>query len=398
MALTLCVIKTSSINPSKIDSKAISELFSVEEDFIFSRLNSTIKSVNDCFESMRLNEVPLLIENLFLDLSRAYIQLVRDKSAVGSVDEKQVVAYTTYTVMLECFKMLSTVTPFISERMYLNFKSAFGIKEESINLSDWPVWNEKLIDEQLERNMLIADNIVQAALAAREKAQLGVRWPVKNIEVVTSDETVESAVESMEDLIKLQANVKEIHVHKKLPRMRETVSVDHGNVGKMFGALSTKILAKLSLVSASKLIESLSREGKVVVLLDSERVELAKDLFIVNQLVPDEFVVGEFKNGKVFLNKIMDSGLESEGFSRELMRRVQSLRKNAGLEKNNRIDLFVKMNAEMRSRLSQWKDKIAEKVGASSIAFEISLPSKAFKQKNVEKIKNEEFEVFFDVI
>ena len=80
------------------------------------------------------------------------------------------------------------------------------------------------------------------------------------------------------------------------------------------------------------------------------------------------------------------------------MRRVQSLRKNAGLEKNNRIDLFVKMNAEMRSRLSQWKDKIAEKVGASSIAFEISLPSKAFKQKNVEKIKNEEFEVFFDVI
>ncbi len=394
----LDLAKTSNINPSKLNSKSVEELFSVEEDYIFSRLHSTIKSVSNCFEEHKLNEVPLLIESLFLDLSRAYIQLIRDKAAVGSLEEKQVVAYAIYVVILECLKMLSTVTPFVCDKMYQNLKSAFDLSVESIHLFDWPQLNENLIDKILEGNIEIADNIVQGVLACREKAQLSVRWPMKNVEIVTTNEAVELAVEAIGDLIKLQTNVKEIHVHKKLPRIKETVSIDHGKVGKMFGALSTKILAKLSLVSANKIIENLSKEGKISVLLDQQKIELSSEFFMINKLVPNEFVAGEFKSGEVYLNKVMDSALEAEGFGRELMRRIQALRKNAGLEKNNRIELYIKTSGEMRSRLSQWKDKIAEKVGASLIALEISEPTKEFKNSSVEKIKNEEFFVFFDIV
>lgn len=390
--------KNSQVNPSKLDAKSMHETFAVEEDYIFSRLHSSIKQVNECFESHKLNEVPLVIENLLLDLSRTYIQLVRDKSSVGSAEEKQVVAYVIYSVFLNSLKMFATVAPFVSEKMYQNLKSAFGLGVESIHLFDWPLCEEKLIDDLLERNVVVAQSVVQSVLACREKAQLSVRWPLKNIEVVTVDESVESAVEAMEDLIKLQGNVKEIHVHKKLPKMKETVSVDHGKVGQLFAGLSTKILAKLSLVSADKLIESLNKDGKVVVLLDSQKLELPKELFVINKLVPEGLIAGEFKGGQVYLNKVMDSALEAEGYGRELMRRIQSLRKTAGLEKQNRIELYVKLSAEMRSRLSQWKDKIAEKVGASSIALETSEPSKEFKQKSVEKIKTEEFVVMFDVI
>ena len=269
---------------------------------------------------------------------------------------------------------------------------------ESIHLFGWPVADKKFMNPSLEQNMVVAQRVVQAALAAREKAKLGVRWPVKNIEVVTSNADLESAVEAMEELIKVQANVKEVHLHQKLPRVNETVSIDHGKIGVLFGSASPKILAKLSMTPAKRLIEELTNEGKVVVLFDSQRIELSRDVFIVNRLVPPEFVEVEFKDGFVYLNKVIDAALEAEGFSRELMRRIQSLRKNAGLEKQQRIGLFVKLSAGMRSRLAEWKDKIAEKVGASSIAFETVEPQKQYSQKSVEKIKNEEFVVYFDIV
>lgn len=394
----LDLAKTTDLNPSKLDGAVVEKHFSVEEKYIFSRLHSTIQLVTQCFDEHRLNEIPVLIEELFLDLSRTYIQLVREKSAVGSVDEKQAVVFTIYAVFLETLKLFAVVVPFVAEKMYQNMKTTFGIQTESIHLFDWPVVDKKLINPSLEKNVVVYQRIVKSALACREKAQLGVRWPVKNIEVVTSDFAVEAAVEAMEELIKVQANVKEVHVHQKLPRIKETVSIDHGKIGVLFGSVSPKVLAKLSLTPVNKLVEELAKEGKITVLLDHQKIELDRDVFSVNRLIPPEFVEAEFKDGFVYLNKVMDAALETEGFSRELMRRIQSLRKNAGLEKQQRIDLFVRMSAGMRSRLGEWKDKIAEKVGASSIAFETVEPQKQYSQKSVEKIKNEEFSVWCAVL
>ncbi|MBI4140658.1 isoleucine--tRNA ligase [Candidatus Woesearchaeota archaeon] len=394
----LDLARTNNVNPAKLDVKIVEKHFSVEEKYILSRLHSAILHVTQCFDEHRLNEVPLLVEELFLDLSRTYIQLVREKSSIGSVEDKQAVLLVLYTVFLETLKLFAPVAPFIAEKMFQNLKSAFGLKEESIHLFGWPVADKKFMNPSLEQNMVVAQRVVQAVLAAREKAQLGVRWPVKNIEVVTSNADVESSVESMEELIKVQANVKEVHLHQKLPRVKETVSIDHGKIGVLFGSASPKILAKLSMTPANKLIDELTNDGKVVVLFDSQRIELSRDVFIVNRLVPPEFVEVEFKDGFVYLNKVMDAALEAEGFSRELMRRIQSLRKNAGLEKQQRIGLFVKLSAGMRSRLAEWKDKIAEKVGASSIAFETVEPQNQYSQKSVEKIKAEEFVVWFDVL
>ncbi|MBI4140539.1 isoleucine--tRNA ligase [Candidatus Woesearchaeota archaeon] len=392
----LDLARVNNINHAEI--KSVEKNFGVEEKYILSRLHSTIQLVTQCFDEHRLNEIPLLVEALFLDLSRTYIQLVREKSSVGSVEEKQSVVVTIYAVLLEVLKLFAPVAPFIVEKMYQNLKTAFSLETDSVHLLDWPVADKELINPSLEQDMVLAQRVVQAALACREKAQLGVRWPVKNIEVVTSDSGVEAAVEDMEELIKVQANVKEVHVHQKLPRIKETVSIDHGKIGALFGSASPKILAKLSLTPPNKLVEELAKEGRITVLLDNQKIELARDVFIVNRLIPPEFVESEFKDGFVYLNKVVDAGLEAEGFSRELMRRIQSLRKTAGLEKQHRIDLFVRMSAGIRSRLSGWKDKIAEKVGAFSVAFETVEPQKQYSHKSVEKIKNEEFVVWFIVV
>jgi len=121
-------------NPAKLDDTIMQDIFSLEEKYIISKLNSTIENVTDLFNNYQLNEVPLAVEGLFLELSRTYIQLVRDKAAIGEKNEKEVVLYTVYKVLMECIKLLAPVTPFITEAIYQNFRQEFNLKQESLHL------------------------------------------------------------------------------------------------------------------------------------------------------------------------------------------------------------------------------------------------------------------------
>ncbi|MBW2993998.1 isoleucine--tRNA ligase, partial [Candidatus Woesearchaeota archaeon] len=240
--LILNLSKELGVNPDtlKVDDK----LLAIEERFILSRLNTTIKTVTALFENYKIDQTITHIEKLFLDLSRVYIQLVREKSSIGTPEEKEVVLHTLYTVLFETMKMFNVIAPFISEKMYLDFKEAFELPEESINLLHWPDDEEEWIDEDIETNMNTAFTVIQAILCAREKAGLGVRWPVKSVEIVTKDENVKLAAETMDAIIMRQTNVKEINVHTELPVIKQTVKLNIAELGKSFGDMAPKIIAK----------------------------------------------------------------------------------------------------------------------------------------------------------
>ncbi|MBU2638431.1 MAG: isoleucine--tRNA ligase [Nanoarchaeota archaeon] len=199
--------KTASINPAKLKTPNLG----IEEKFILSRLHKTMQEVTELYEVYKLDEVPRKLESLFLELSRVYIQLTRDKINA----EPETVVYTIYTVLLETLKMLSTVAPFVSEKIYLNLKEAFGLKEESVTHYEWPSADAKLIDVKLEKQMELAQSVMQAVLSAREKAQIGVRWPLPAAYVSTEDKEVKEAAEALKEIIKNQVNVKDVIVAKK---------------------------------------------------------------------------------------------------------------------------------------------------------------------------------------
>ncbi|MBW2989452.1 isoleucine--tRNA ligase [Candidatus Woesearchaeota archaeon] len=386
------LVKSSKANPKKL--KINKKLCSTEEKYILSKLNSTIKKATELFESYSLNEIPWLIEEIYLELSRTYIQLTREKSSSGTDDEKELVIAVIYYVLFEVMKLASPIIPFVTEKMYLNMKDVFGLRGDSIHMHAWPKYLESEIDPKLEKNIAIVQSVIQSALAAREKIGLGIRWPLRELIITGKDKAMIEAVEQLEDLIKIQANVKEIRVQETLPGMRLAVRADFGKLGPDFGKLAPQIVAKIATESPQSILGHIEKEGKFVIPLDNEgtSVNVVKEHLIVERKVPDPYQESEFKGGFLYLNKEMDNELEAEGFAREVMRRVQSLRKKAGLEKKDRVDVFIRTNLN----LSDFEEQIIERVGAKTLTLSEGAPKARFKSSSTEKVKGKQFEIFLE--
>ena len=385
-------------NPAKFDLTMIKNMFSVEERFILSKLNNTIEKITKLFNDYKLDEVPVAVEELFLALSRTYIQLIRDKSSVGSEDDKKVVAYTLYKVIIECLKLFAPIAPFISEKIYQNLKQEFGFKEESIHLFSWPKADKKMIDGELEKNMSIVGDVIQGILFAREKIQQGLRWPLKEVLVVSKKEEIVKAVQELDEIIKMQTNVKEIHMQESLPGIKQTVKADYGKIGPEFQAKSAEIIAHISTHSPETVLKQIEEKGKYGFDIKGEKVAITKNHLIIERTVPSPYTEAEIKGGLVYINPEMDEELETEGYAREVMRRVQALRKKAGLEKQDKIILSISVNEDLVKGLSGWGEQIQLKCGASKIKISELKAARKHEFADKVKIRDYEFEISFDKV
>lgn len=369
----------------------------VEEKYILSKMHSAIKKATVKLDQYKLDEVPSLVEELFLELSRTYLQLTREKAALGTEEEKGLIFSTAYLVFMNILKLFAPIAPFITEKMYLNFREELGLGGESIHLMKWPKSDNALIDRVVEHNMAVAQSLVQATLAAREKIHLGVRWPLPELVVVTQDAQTAEAVERMKDIIKIQTNVKLIKVQKSMANIQLTVKPDFAKLGPDFGENSPKIVGKIAMESPQSILEHIEKEGKFVCKIDGKEFPLVKEHLIVNRHVPEPYQEGSFKGSFFYLNKEMTLELEAEGYARELTRRVQALRKKAGLRKTQRIDLYLKMDKSLSRMLAAQEPHIKEKVGAVPLRIGETTPEDNFEHHSEEKVKGKTFEIFFSL-
>jgi len=375
----------SNTNPK--DFKIRKDRFSTEEQYIFSKLNSTIRKSTKLFDDYKLNEPPLIVEDLFLKLSRRYIQLTRDKS---TGDDKKVVLYTVYIVLMESLKMFAPIAPLITEKIYQNLKKEFSF--------EWPKYDEKLINKELENEMDDIGDILQTIFSLREKIQLGVRWPLQEVVIVTKDKKTIKATQKLKEIIKNQANIKELEIQQSIPEIKLKIKADYSKLGPDFGKKAPQIIAKLTSESPETILTHIEKEGKYVVKLGKDKVNIVKEHIIVTREVPPPYVEGFFKNGFIYLNKDVDEELEAEGYTRELMRRVQELRKKSGLKKSDRISLFIKTDQEFKDTLNNFYSAIKGKVGAQTLKISDLKPSKKHKYESREKVRDKMFELFLDKV
>jgi isoleucyl-tRNA synthetase len=333
-----------------------------------------------------------------LELSRSYIQLTRDKASIGTERQKEIVAHTTYTVLMESLKLFAVVTPFITEKIYLNFKDAFKLKTESIHLHKWPTFDETLIDEQLERDFSISSKVIQATLHAREKAQVGVRWPLSHIRVATTNDDVQASLERSKEIILQQTNVKELLIEETFRDAKTTVKADFKQLGPDFGNKAPLIVAALAKESSQSILEKLEKDKKFVVEVNGEKCNVVKEHLIVQREVPDNYIEADFGVGQLYLSTESNEALEGEGYAREVMRRIQSLRKDNGLVKTDRISLFLKVDEELETMLQEWNRQIVDKVGAKIMKISTNNPAKTHIVSSKEKVKNHSFEIYFDKV
>ncbi len=386
------------VNPFKIDAKITENVFALEEKYIFSRLHFTIKSVTELFDQYRFDETIAPLEKLYLDLSRTYIQMVRDKAALGEDQDKEVVIYTIANVLLELLKMFNIIAPFIGEAIYLNMKEEFGLKEASISHYAWPKYDAKKIDSALEEEMDLSGEIIQAALNAREKVKLGLRWPIKELVVESSKREVISSVQKLKEIIEKQVNAKEVSTVPKLNGVEIKIVPDAGKIGRAYGSLSSEIFAQLTRDSPETILSHIAKENFYAFEVGGKEVKITKDMINIKRVIPELYQEAEFKSGMIYLNTERSEDLEAEGYSREVMRNVQQLRKNAGLEKLDSIVLHLKVSEELKSMLSQFKEEIEEKIGAEKIILDSQDSVKKHEYEGEFKVKQEKFKVWFSKV
>ncbi|MFH1440360.1 MAG: class I tRNA ligase family protein, partial [Candidatus Woesearchaeota archaeon] len=347
-------------NSNKLEIKKIEDIekssrfkLSIAERYILSKLNSTLKKVTDHFEKYELNEIPNRIEELFLELSRTYVQLVRDKASTGTKEDKEIVLATMFNVINETLKMLAPICPMVSEKIYLNLKSGFAndnlpsLKEESIHFTQWPKANEKLIDEKIELKIDTAKDIIQAILSARETAKLGVRWPLKKAIVATTDKEIKKAVKEMENIIKTQTNVKVITIKDSFEDVKVKIKPNYKTIGIKYAADVPVIITHMMNANESSIIKRLEEKGCYEFNLNKKDFKLLKEDLTVEKIVPEGILEGDCRKASIFIDITRTPELDGEGYAREIIRRVQALRKKAGLQKNDDIKLCVKISTEL---------------------------------------------------
>lgn len=391
--LLFTLAKENKLNPYKLP-KRVQKVLDLEEKYIISKLHSTLKIVTELLESYRLDEIIAPLEQLFLSISRTYVQSVREKSSIGEEEDKEKVVYTLGYVLLETLKMMNLIAPFISEAMYLNLKEEFKLKEKSLSHYVWPAYESSKIDGQLEMHLEAAQDIIQAALYAREKAKLGLRWPVQEVLVISTNPLVKELIVGLRSILTTQINTKNIVIVEKIPGVTMKVKPEYGKIGPAFGNLSPQIIAQLTTTSPETLAGNFERSGWYSLTVNGKEVTINREMVTIERTVPAPFVESEFSTGRVYLNTSRTLELDAEGYAREVMRNVQQLRKDAGLQKWDRIDLIIKASATMKPLMEKWRGNIGQKVGTDELQVVSEEPAQKYEHSQEFTVKKERFTVW----
>jgi len=370
--------KENSISPEEI--KSIEQIKAIEEKYILSNLNKTIKKITQNFENYEIDKISDGIIEFFLDLSRTYIKLIRDKSNQGTNKQKQDVANTIYTCLLNTIKIFNPVAPFICEKIYQDLKEINNNLIESIYFETWPKSKEEFISENLEKELKNMQEIIQVILALRDKSKIGVRWPLKEIIIDTKDNQIKETLDNFEELIKEQTNIKSIRLDKI--KLNFKVKPDYNKIGREFGQNTGDIL--VSIKGKEEEIAKVLEQDKNYEIKLNETFELTKNHFLIEKIANENYQIGEINQSIIALNTIQDEELLKEGFSREITRRIQQKRKEEGLNKNDLVNIKLKGSKKIIESVKLYLNNVKSKVGAIEIFLEESDTCE-------EKIKNEGF-------
>ena len=340
--------------------------------WIISQLNSLVKSVDESLSDYEPTRAGRMIEE-FVDnhLSNWYVRLNRKRFWGKEMDTDKLSAYQTlYTCLVTIAKLLAPFSPFYADRLYMDLTTATGQNEaDSVHLTRFPVADESLIDAELEARMgTTAQKITSMVLALRRKADLKVRQPLQCIMIPAIDSQQRARIESVADIILNEVNVKELRFAEGESLLVKKVKCNFRTMGKKYGKLMKGVAAALSQLPQPD-IARLETEGLLRILVEGQEVEIdAADVEIISEDIPGWLVANE-GNLTVALEVELNDSLVREGMARELVNRVQNLRKDGGLEITDRIRVTVSPVDDIMQAVEHFGDYVQTQVLADAITF-----------------------------
>jgi isoleucyl-tRNA synthetase len=317
----------------------------------------------------------LLLDFILEDVSRWYIRLVRRRVWIETEAKEKLAAYTVlYTVLKNCLLLLAPFIPFATEALYQRFvKPVEKDAPISVHLCDWPKPSKEFIDDKLEQQVVFARDIVSAITQARQstKPPIKIRQPLSKAIVVTDSQEVIETVKNLKDLIKDQANIKEItalHLSEEEKFRNVYVEPNFASLGPKFKQKTAKVAEIIKKLDGREVLKSINEKGFFEIMIDNETIKLTKDYVKFREEILEGYAVGEFPKGRVYLDVTVTRELKAEGLAREVIRRFQEMRKEANLEVEAKIEAFVKCpEYEQVELLKDRKELIMREVRAKKL-------------------------------
>ena len=338
--------------------------------WILSLLNTLVKNVDACYNDYEPTRAGRLISDFVNDnLSNWYVRLNRKRFWGGGMTEDKLSAYQTLYICLETVaKLMAPIAPFYADMLYGDLIAVTGRDSvTSVHLAKFPVCNEALVNEELEARMQVAQDITSMVLALRRKVNIKVRQPLQCIMIPVVDEAQRAHIEAVKSLIMNEVNVKELKfVDGAAGVLVKRVKCDFKKLGPKFGKQMKAVAAAVAGMSQEAIAE-LEKNGRYTFVLDgAEAVVEASDVEIFSEDIPGWLVANEGRL-TVALEVTVTEELRREGVARELVNRIQNIRKSSGFEITDKINITLSKNPQTDDAVNEYKDYICNQVLATSL-------------------------------
>ena len=339
--------------------------------WILSALHSLIKGVDKELGNYDPTRAGRLIDNFVNDdLSNWYVRLNRKRFWGKEMSKDKLSAYQTlYTCLETVAKLLAPFAPFYSDQLYLDLTKATGRGgEQSVHLAKYPEADESFIDSDLEIRMGMAQKITSMVLALRRKVNIKVRQPLQAIMIPAVDDEQKNHIEAVKDLIKNEVNVKELRFVEGSGVLVKKVKCNFRTMGKKFGKLMKGIAAAMGNLSQEE-ISQLQTTGSYELEVEGQKAVVeATDVEIISEDIPGWLVSNE-GNLTVALDVELTDELLNEGMARELINRIQNIRKEIGLEITDRINVTLSPDSKVEAAVAGFADYIKAQVLADNVCI-----------------------------
>ena len=338
--------------------------------WIISLLNTLVKNVTECLEGYDPTPAARMIQEFVGEnLSNWYVRLNRKRFWGGGMTEDKLAAYQTlYTCLETVVKLSAPFAPFISDRIFCDLNAVSGRHaDSSVHLSSFPVADEKLVNGDLEQMMSLAQKLSSMVLALRRKVNIKVRQPLMKAMVPVLDEKMAAHIEAARALVMSEVNVKQIElIEQTAGVITKRIKPNFKTLGPRYGKYMKQIAALVATFDQQRIAEIESSE-KLMLEVAGEQLEVTREDFeITSEDMPGWLVASEGKL-TVALDITVTDELRREGVARELINRIQNLRKDSGLEVTDKIAVEVEALDELSESLAEFGDYVAQQVLAVEI-------------------------------
>ena len=362
--------------------------------WILSVLNTLVKEVDTCYNEYEPTKAGRLISDFVNDnLSNWYVRLNRKRFWGGGFTQDKLSAYQTlYTCLETVAKLMAPIAPFYADRLYSDLIGVTGRDNVvSVHLAKFPEYNEKMVDKELEAQMQMAQDVTSMVLALRRKVNIKVRQPLQCIMIPVVDEVQKAHIEAVKALIMSEVNVKEIKfVDGAAGVLVKKVKCDFKKLGPKFGKQMKAVAAAVAEMSQEAIAE-LEKNGKYTFDLGgAEAVIESADVEIFSEDIPGWLVANEGKL-TVALEVTVTDELRREGIARELVNRIQNIRKSSGFEITDKIKLTLSKNPQTDDAVNEYNSYICNQVLGTSLTL-------ADEVKDGTELNFDDFSLFVNVV